>query len=257
MDSQNLHRRHLTLETQKRLRAERVERVMHKRTVEGKSIRQIAEEEGVSARTIQFDLKAGVDPSTPAPPPKESTNEASEAKPESSRENGEASSPAPRTAARPSPANGAAQSPPAPAKVTGRDGKQYAATRPQTTQKRPSPPKADAEPSREAKSYGVKGIGVFKANEAIDCLSRIPKNDPFRKRAKEIVLDWIKYNLSDGHAASEPHRVDDHLLSEARKLLAKLKSRQPRTRLRKKVIFVEHEEIIPILGRLIESLRVK
>lgn len=39
-----------------------------------------------------------------------------------------------------------------------------------------------------------KGIGVIRANEAINCLIRIPKNDALRKRGFQIVTDWIKAN---------------------------------------------------------------
>lgn len=39
-----------------------------------------------------------------------------------------------------------------------------------------------------------RGVGVIKANEAINCLSRIPKNDALRNRGFQIVTDWIKAN---------------------------------------------------------------
>lgn len=39
-----------------------------------------------------------------------------------------------------------------------------------------------------------KGVGVIRANEAINCLIRIPKNDQLRKRGFQIVTDWIKAN---------------------------------------------------------------
>ena len=39
-----------------------------------------------------------------------------------------------------------------------------------------------------------KGVGVIRANEAINCLIRIPKNDALRKRGFQIVMDWIKAN---------------------------------------------------------------
>ena len=39
-----------------------------------------------------------------------------------------------------------------------------------------------------------KGVGVLRANEAIDCLKRIPKNDQLRKRGLQIVTDWIRHN---------------------------------------------------------------
>lgn len=38
------------------------------------------------------------------------------------------------------------------------------------------------------------GKGVRYANEAIDCLKRIPKNDALRKRGFQIVTDWIRHN---------------------------------------------------------------
>lgn len=39
-----------------------------------------------------------------------------------------------------------------------------------------------------------RGKGVQYANEAINCLKRIPKNDALRKRGFQIVTDWIKHN---------------------------------------------------------------
>lgn len=41
---------------------------------------------------------------------------------------------------------------------------------------------------------GRKPVGVLRANEAIDCLMKIPKNDPHRARAFQIVSDWIRHN---------------------------------------------------------------
>jgi hypothetical protein len=41
---------------------------------------------------------------------------------------------------------------------------------------------------------GVKSQGVRQANAAIDCLMKIPANDPQRRRALEMVSDWIKTN---------------------------------------------------------------
>lgn len=38
------------------------------------------------------------------------------------------------------------------------------------------------------------GKGVALANEAINCLIKIPKNDALRKRGFQIVMDWIKAN---------------------------------------------------------------
>lgn len=40
----------------------------------------------------------------------------------------------------------------------------------------------------------VQGKGIACANEAINCLIRIPKNDALRKRGFQIVMDWIKAN---------------------------------------------------------------
>jgi ParB-like chromosome segregation protein Spo0J len=49
--------------------------------------------------------------------------------------------------------------------------------------------KAEDKPEGE-----VRGVGVTRANEAINCLIRIPKNDALRKRGFQIVTDWIKAN---------------------------------------------------------------
>lgn len=40
----------------------------------------------------------------------------------------------------------------------------------------------------------LRGKGVFLAQEAINCLKRIPKNDQLRKRGFQIVTDWIRLN---------------------------------------------------------------
>ncbi|HYT87218.1 MAG TPA: hypothetical protein VEL76_00730 [Gemmataceae bacterium] len=67
--SLNLDRRHLTSEEREQARAERKEREVQGRQ-EGKSTRQIAEEEGVSHQQVVRDLGgAGVTSVTPAPPP--------------------------------------------------------------------------------------------------------------------------------------------------------------------------------------------
>lgn len=55
----------------------------------------------------------------------------------------------------------------------------------------PSPGKT-SEPEPQAGK--VRGVGVEIANEAINCLIRIPKNDALRKRGLQIVADWIKAN---------------------------------------------------------------
>jgi hypothetical protein len=46
----------------------------------------------------------------------------------------------------------------------------------------------------EGEEVKRKGVGVIRANEAINSLSRIPKNDALRKRGFQIVTDWIKAN---------------------------------------------------------------
>lgn len=51
--------------------------------------------------------------------------------------------------------------------------------------------KKEAEP--ESVEGVAKGVGVIKGHEAVDCLRRIPKNDPSRNRGFQIVLDWIKH----------------------------------------------------------------
>ena len=99
-DSWNLHRRHLTAE----FRRERVAAMR----AQGMSLRKIAAAVGVHHTTVIEDLKSGggFPPPPPAPAPP--------------------STPAPVAPPPPPPAP-----PPAPPKVTGRDGKQYPATRPE------------------------------------------------------------------------------------------------------------------------------
>lgn len=50
------------------------------------------------------------------------------------------------------------------------------------------------EPEADNQPVKVRGVGVTLANEAINCLIRIPKNDPLRSRGFQIVKDWIKVN---------------------------------------------------------------
>lgn len=57
VDSQNLHRRHLSQADQERLRSERIQRVAEARR-EGKSLRTIATEEGVSPEQVRQDIQA-------------------------------------------------------------------------------------------------------------------------------------------------------------------------------------------------------
>lgn len=59
-----------------------------------------------------------------------------------------------------------------------------------------SKPKAPKEKNgdEEPPEVELRGVGIFRANEAIDCLKRIPKNDALRKRGFQVVTDWIKAN---------------------------------------------------------------
>lgn len=61
------------------------------------------------------------------------------------------------------------------------------------TLQKASPKAKPAEEDNEPRP-GRPGIGVEIANEAINCLIRIPKNDPLRKRGFQIVTDWIRRN---------------------------------------------------------------
>lgn len=61
--------------------------------------------------------------------------------------------------------------------------------------KQVSSPKARPEEKEDDPPPGTsRGVGVDRANEAINCLMRIPKNDRLRKRGFQIVTDWIKSN---------------------------------------------------------------
>lgn len=55
-----------------------------------------------------------------------------------------------------------------------------------------------SEPAKQEKKSkrkdGLVGVGIIRANEAINCLSRIPKNDALRKRGFQLVSDWMKAN---------------------------------------------------------------
>lgn len=65
-----------------------------------------------------------------------------------------------------------------------------------------SPPqlKANRAPAAKpsaAELNGKMGKGVILANEAINCLCRIPHNDPLRKRGFQIVMDWLRANMKE------------------------------------------------------------
>jgi ParB family chromosome partitioning protein len=55
-----------------------------------------------------------------------------------------------------------------------------------------------------------RGVGVDKANEAIDCLKKIPKKDRLRKRGFQIVSDWIS---RDGFIRRELLTKSDRLVN--------------------------------------------
>jgi hypothetical protein len=67
-----------------------------------------------------------------------------------------------------------------------KDGGEFGATTKREKGSTPSEPESDEIRSR--------GVGVRRANEAVDCLKRIPKNDSLRARGFQIVTDWIRQN---------------------------------------------------------------
>lgn len=63
-------------------------------------------------------------------------------------------------------------------------------SRPQPETETPADPRhKETDPPTKSKRQGV---GIIRANEAIDILKRIPKADEFRDRAFQMVKDWIK-----------------------------------------------------------------
>jgi hypothetical protein len=74
----------------------------------------------------------------------------------------------------------------------------------------------EGEPRQEEGQAGGEikplGVGVFRGHEAIDCLSRIPKDDRLRGRGFQIVMDWIRNN--GGDEAAEVCRLVAPLLNE-------------------------------------------
>lgn len=104
-----------------------------------------------------------------------------------------------------------AENEPAP-KVTGKDGKKYPATKPPRA--KPVEPEPEEEVEDEDEGEGepgdepaparptaaarverqLNGVGVIRANEAINCLIRIPRDDSLRARGLQIVADWVRAN---------------------------------------------------------------
>jgi hypothetical protein len=69
--------------------------------------------------------------------------------------------------------------------------KEKAEPRTAPKKKADKPKEAEADEAAAIKSQGV---GVERAHQAIACLKRIPKGDALRRRAFEIVFDYIKQN---------------------------------------------------------------
>jgi len=61
--------------------------------------------------------------------------------------------------------------------------------------RKPKPAPEPEEYAPPAKPPKLLGVGVILANEAINCLIRIPKDDPLRAQARRIITDWIKANM--------------------------------------------------------------
>lgn len=60
-----------------------------------------------------------------------------------------------------------------------------------------SPESARRKTVKQTEPAGGEPKGVFLANEAVNCLIRIPRDDPQRERAFQIVTDWIKLNRTN------------------------------------------------------------
>jgi hypothetical protein len=69
--------------------------------------------------------------------------------------------------------------------------KEKAEPRTAPKKKTDKPKEAEAD---EAAAIETQGVGVERAYQAVACLKRIPKGDAFRRRAFEIVSDYIKQN---------------------------------------------------------------
>ena len=173
VESMNDHRRHEDKETVRRRRAERVRALR----AEGKSQREIAEAVGVSKRTVQNDLQGSKvdtayppDPDPPPPAPEPTPAADPEAEPE------ETLPPPP-----PPPA--------APARVTGRDGKQYPARKP-----RKAAGREPARPALSEREKKLRGMALEAAEQAINALRGIGRDNPGRKDAFQVVFNFMKAN---------------------------------------------------------------
>src|SRR5262249_60206546 len=77
--------------------------------------------------------------------------------------------------------------------------------------------KEEGEEAPEVRTNGeikVRGVGTVRAQEAINCLSRIPKNDALRERGFQIVMDWIKTRCDESKLKGAANAVRP--LEEAR-----------------------------------------
>ena len=73
--------------------------------------------------------------------------------------------------------------------------------------------KQPAKPDSLPEDRKLKGKGVFLANEAINCLMRIPRNDPLRERGYQIVMDWItlsRKGMTDGRPKNQKTKDSRH-----------------------------------------------
>jgi ParB-like chromosome segregation protein Spo0J len=159
--SLNLDRRHLTVEEQQAARKARVVRVAERRR-EGQSLRQIAEVEGIDPKQVRLDLqKAGGEWSPPDPAPAE-----------------------------------AGAPPGAPAKVKGRDGKSYPATRKKAppagangeAQARTNGPPPAPEPLYDALGREVPA----RQRPAFEALEKFAEAESLVRRALRLVSDLAK-----------------------------------------------------------------
>lgn len=163
VESQNLHRRHLTAE----FRRERVKELR----ATGMSLRQIAKAVGASVATVHDDLSVKPEPvqfRTPAPAPNPLTLG------ERPPGDGPPEEIDPEDAAHPAIP---IPPPPAPQKVTGRDGKQYPAERP-----KPAPQtKPNVEPQREdprpRPQWADVADQLARVATAIEAMGRTPEEE--------------------------------------------------------------------------------
>jgi ParB-like chromosome segregation protein Spo0J len=64
--------------------------------------------------------------------------------------------------------------------------------REQKKQPEPEPEQEPRQKPEPARNGNIRSVAIARAAEAVNCLMRIPKNDPKRERGFQIVTDWIK-----------------------------------------------------------------